>query len=367
MRANSSQFAVRRQPFWRGAGLLLILLAGQGAGTARGMIFYATGDPTHNTSPPAGTLAGSGWNYQGQWSLFCGTAIAPHYFITAKHVFGAVGGAFVYGGMTCTTTAAFEHPQADLRIWRVRETLPSYAPLYTRRNEIGRAVVIMGRGCPRGGPVSTASSYDHELKGWYWGASDNLMRWGQNRVSMTLVDPDSSAEVLKMDFDTNGGENEATLSAGDSGGGVFMLDGATWKLAGINWAVEALFNTNSQGDGFYAAIIDKGGLYGQETNGWAFTVETPQMQPSAFYATRISSYVAWIQQILAQAIPPELWSAERLDGNYAFEAGAVADAGAKTLQVAIPSGPRFYRLQDTVSRRITAITGGTNFLTISYQ
>src|ERR1700682_6142878 len=68
---------------------------------ADGVILYRTDDPTANTPEPAGVLAGSGWQYEGNFGAYLGTAIAPHYFITAKHL-GQVSDKFVYHGVNYT-------------------------------------------------------------------------------------------------------------------------------------------------------------------------------------------------------------------------------------------------------------------------
>ena len=149
--------------------------------SSQAILFYNTSDPAYNTNAPSGSLAESGWQYQGQWSVYLGTSIAPRYFVSAKHIGGAVGDPYVVDGVTYLTTAVFEHPKADLLIWRVRGSLPRYAELYTRTNETGRALVVFGRGSQRGNPVTINSLYNHPLKGWYWGPSDTIQRWGQNR------------------------------------------------------------------------------------------------------------------------------------------------------------------------------------------
>jgi len=33
--------------------------------TANAVILFGSGDPSYNTSPPSGTLANSGWQYEG--------------------------------------------------------------------------------------------------------------------------------------------------------------------------------------------------------------------------------------------------------------------------------------------------------------
>src|SRR5436190_17779127 len=63
------------------------------------VILYGSGDPGANTSAPTGVLAGSGWQYEGQFGLFLGTVI-----VTAKHIGGSVGQTFTFNGTDYTTT-----------------------------------------------------------------------------------------------------------------------------------------------------------------------------------------------------------------------------------------------------------------------
>src|SRR5438105_10769597 len=67
-----------------------------------------------NKSAPTGTLANSGWQYEGMWGGFTGTAIGSRYFITAEHVGGSVGMSFIYRGVTYTTTNVCDDPTSDL-------------------------------------------------------------------------------------------------------------------------------------------------------------------------------------------------------------------------------------------------------------
>ena len=349
--------------------LCLLVLMGWPS-SSRAILFYNTGDPAYNTNAPSGSLAGSGWQYEGQWSLFLGTAIAPRYFISAKHLGGTVGDVYSVDGVVYPTTAYFDHPQADLRIWRVRGSLPRSAELYARTNETGRAMVIFGRGTQRGDPVTVSSRYGHPLQGWLWGPSDNLQRWGENRVAAVVHDTGTDADALQMAFDGSGGANAAGLSGGDSGGAIFIQDGTTWKLAGINWAVDGPFNTNDVGGGFYATLFDTGGLYEWSVDQWVWQPELAVGQPGVFFATRISSYVAWIQQILSQPIPadpPVLVSTDRLNGLYTPEPAAVVDANTQTIRLTPATAPRFYRLEDAVSRQLDSIAFHDGALILTYR
>jgi hypothetical protein len=79
----------------------------------RGVILYGTGDPSANTSAPTGALAGSGWQYEGQFGAFLGTVIASNYFVTAKHIGGNVGQTFTFNEVNYTTTAVFPDPSMN--------------------------------------------------------------------------------------------------------------------------------------------------------------------------------------------------------------------------------------------------------------
>ncbi|PZR72354.1 MAG: hypothetical protein DLM52_13010 [Chthoniobacterales bacterium] len=259
------------------------------------VILYGTGDPNANTSAPDGALAGSGWQYEGLFDGFLGTAIAPDYFITAKHIGGSVGDTFTLDNVTYTTTDVFPDPSSDLQIWKVSGTLPAYAPLYSSApgSEVGQSLVVFGRGTQRGNPVYVGN--DSHLGGWLWGASDGRERWGTSAVG-SLESFAGYGPLLRAPFDASGGLNEAHLSAGDSGGGVFILNMATqqWELAGINLAVDGPFSTSDIGlNSFNAALFDTTGLYQEDDNGaWV-----PARNPSGFYATEIAAHTAFIDSV----------------------------------------------------------------------
>lgn len=257
-------------------------------GETRAIILFRTGDPAANTAAPTGDLANSGWQFEGTFGNFLGTPIAPHYFITAQHIGGAPN--FVFHGSTYTLVRSFDDPSSDLRIWEVAETFPIYAPLYTGSSEVGGHIVVIGRGTQRG----AARVVDGEVRGWEWGASDGVQRWGENQVA-SIMPRESTGEALYALFDQVGLPNEAHLSSGDSGGGVFLNDGGTWKLAGINYDVDS-FSSGPDGGGPYnAAMFDERGSY--TSSGMLVTGNAPV--PSGFGATRISAHIAWITSVIS--------------------------------------------------------------------
>lgn len=276
---------------------VLSLLGGAPAGA---VVFYSTPSTTYNSTAPTGALTNSGWQFQGTWQIGrLGTPIAPNYFITAAHVGGSVGDVFSLNGTNFTTTAVTSDSNIDLAVWRVATPFTSWAPLYTQSDEVGRSLVVFGKGFGRESDVMM----NGDLKGWQWN-TNNRMRWGENVVSGTLND--SGHHLLYADFDADGGVNEAHLAHGDSGGGVFIQQDGTWALAGINFAVDGYFNTTNTGSGFNAAIFDAGGLYVGSSGNWTYIPDQQDDIPSSFYATRISQNLSWINSVIIPE-PSAFW------------------------------------------------------------
>jgi hypothetical protein len=252
------------------------------------IILFRTGDPSANTTEPTGSLAGRGWQYEGQFGAFLGTAIAPHYFLTAKHL-SAASDRFIYHGASYTIVGRYEDPVSDLQIFQVAETLPTYAPLYSRDDEVGQHLVVIGRGTRRGPAIVS----NGQLRGWQWGDSDSIQRWGENTVT-DIRYLNGLGEMLYVLFEQNGLPDEAHLSSGDSGGAVFLNDGGTWKLAAINTDVDGPFYATPGGNSFIAALFDQRGYY--TADGTLITGPAPV--PSGFFSTRISSQLSWIYSVI---------------------------------------------------------------------
>lgn len=299
--------------FWCAAFALLWL----SATPCRAVVFYDTGDSSHNITAPTGAFVDSGWQYEGTYGSYLGTMIAPQYFITAQH-FGTQGTTFTQssifsGGADVTYnidttvnggTGYWDIMGTDFRIFKVQEYFSTYAPLYTGSLEVGMIMEINGRGGPRGADVLVGAT----LHGWEAGVADGVARWGSNTVSG--VYSSAIGDLLMASFSASGTTEEATLSNGDSGGGVFIKDGGIWKLAGVNYSIDGRFDTNNiVGDGsdFDAALFDRGGLYqGSDSFGWSFTPDLPLDNPSSMYASRVSTSA---DAIMAITMVPEPGSA----------------------------------------------------------
>lgn len=309
--------------FLHSVALRLVAILGLlGAHSAQAILFYDTADSSHNTTAPTGIYENSGWQYQGIFGDNLGTAIGQNFFITAAHV--SVESTFVqtslFTGVADITynvdASAFgglgyqDIAGTDLRIYQTVESFGNWAQLYTGGLEVGNAVVMFGLGGARGSEVLLDSGSGDELKGWYGTASDGTARWGTNTISGVLpsIFSPSGGELLIADFNALPGTDEATFTGNDSGGGVFILDGGVWKLAGVNYAVDGTFNTTPSDSGaFNAALFDKGGYYEGSGFNWTHNPDLPVDNPSGLYMSRLSSSMAEIQSVVTVPEPGTCW------------------------------------------------------------
>ncbi len=336
-------------PLFRHVRCALLVVGGVlcGGSSAWGIIFYDTADVTHNREvAPGGAWAGSGWQWQGTFGNYLGTMISPRHFITAKHFgvdstfinrrayFTGAGSDAIYhtnphvnGGLGYWHLAG-----TDFRILEIYGEFADYAPLYTvsteASNEVGKQLVVFGRGRQRGVEVQSLG----QPRGWKWVENDRRARWGVNDVD-SIVDLGASyGDALVFDFDAVVGQEECQLALYDSGGGVFIKDGATWKLAGINFFVDGYYDTNDTcGDGshFDAAMFDATGFYiGQDNAGcdqWDLILPLSNAAQSRSFVSRISASAGTIQGIIQPAIDDAALSSTERYENWVAGYGVTTD------------------------------------------
>jgi hypothetical protein len=269
--------------------------------TASAVIFYSTGDPAHNTTAPTASLANAGWQYEFSWrGGFLGTPVAPHYFITAAHIdpAGSLGNSIAYQGLTYTNVAFGDNSHfkefGDLRLYHTDNTFYSFAPMFDTSpllgTEASQNALVIGRGTQRGNPIVVNS----EQKGWDWGASDSVQRWGRNKV-FNFQPNASTNDLLEFTFDRSNqmprhGDSvadEVHVSVGDSGGGIFLQDPADnqWKVSGIIYGLSQ-YRFTMNGPNITAALYDTGGMYDSEGGG---IDESDTDKPSTWYASRVAT------------------------------------------------------------------------------
>lgn len=366
---NSSAF-----PRLIGVWLAIALFLGH-SGSARAITVYGNRDPANYTNAPTGPLAGSGW----QWEVIgssCATVIGPHYVATARHLGLKPGLVFGYRGLYYEVIRVVSPDTGDLALMEVAGVLPNPAPLYTRTNEVRKTLVLHGRGTPRGDPVYGPPPDGTELRGWKWGRNDILLRWGTNRVEAVYEAQPSdgiTGSYLVAYFSNRGGADLGTLTVGDSGGGAFIRDtDGKWKLAGVNYAVEAQFRTSADGGDFSAALFDRRGFYEYDNTvpGWILDPTQSSEPRTAMYLTRISSNVDWIQTQFDRppdAPWPHLEMATAVEGPYIEATAYSLRTGSHEIQTAVPAGTEFFRVTSETAVQLHPPVLKDGILTFTYE
>jgi hypothetical protein len=244
---------------WLGPLKILCLLLALFGSPAQAVII-ASGDGTGNTIAPADD---PGWANVVQVGLLTGVYLGSGWVLTANHAAGqggsnvTIGGAVyepVVGSKVQLETGAWN---ADLALFQVARDpgLPDVAIRSSLPPQVAE-VVMIGLGKNRGAATRTCFP---PRDGWLWGPG-RAMRWGTNAVHDNEIDFGISGTVTRAfstRFDVGPSTpHEAQAASGDSGGAVFIKNGATWELAGIMTAINSCAaSTAVDGDLTYAADL----------------------------------------------------------------------------------------------------------------
>lgn len=172
--------------------------------------------------------------YVGAWNGASAVAVDKRWIVTAAHTGGTVGSTtFVMSGQTYNAVEMIRHPTADLRLVRLDADLPGWHE-FGGALRLEQQVVLAGVG--------------RVYAGGDTGSPDDVLQWSAHRelsFGLSLVN-DIRASSVRFVFGeaTENGKplkNEASWAAGDSGGGVFVLENSadepTLRLAAIGTSV----------------------------------------------------------------------------------------------------------------------------------
>lgn len=284
---------------------------------AQAVIVYggSNNDLSPNTTTPV-TISTNGYTldqYEGSFGLFLGTVISPTDFVTANHISpNTPTGTFYFANGTDSNTAYSVQRvgvKDDLAIWQIVPTSPAhtfsiYAPLYTGPNEIHQPMLVLGNGTERAGATTG---------GWLWGGKSSYTSWGTNVVSAT---PNSSqigtpagfgGSFLQFTFyPSPSSSNEAIISTGDSGGGVFVQDpnNGIYEFDGVNSLVDQVYD--SAGNPVDAALYDDEGYYADNSGLKSELITSKDAGPLSSYATSISSRIGFVDSVTGLPEPTGL-------------------------------------------------------------
>lgn len=296
---------------------------------SRAIVIQGATDSSYNTAEPSGPFQDSGWEYQGNWGAFLGTAVSSNYFITAKHVGGAINDSFTYQGVAYTATDYVDHPESsvDLRLWKVAGNFPSWATICAHWQHHREVAIAFGRGSIKGTAVTNTVSPPYitfsEQRGWQHASGGGHKRWGQSYIVSGGSDPEWFSVTdfwgFHMYYENDPillNTNEFSLALGDSGGGLFVRDRFKWRLRGIAIGNEySEFRLTESGSNFFASVTNAAGLY--DHTGLLYTDEDqfPWVSKSIFADT--TKYAGWIHSIIGGiALTSPKWNSS---GHFEFQ------------------------------------------------
>lgn len=257
------------------------------------------------TSRPTDPVGGLSWDMQVRFGNTSGTMVGPHTFLTAIHSSkgGIIGQAVTYydsAGQEYTTTIKtwVDEPSgeygADLRIWVVNGTFPTWAGINTQNSEGYYDCWVMGCGRWK---KADAVYKNGQQKGWLsgWFPGTGPLSWSKTRPL------GAGGGVVNFDF-WDRGNGAAMAVEGDSGGGVLFQDfDGVIKILGV---IESSDQNSTIWNGFddpskcgFSLLYDRFNIKtGSNTTACSDTWQSSQSGAMQWRTTRIFWYSSWILQ-----------------------------------------------------------------------
>jgi len=263
-------------------------------GSASGVILHPDGEPdlvTWTDRPNDDVV--------GRWGG-CASCIAvsSNCVITTRHQTSNVS--VEIGGKTYLIAQVWNHSTADLRIAKLNgANLANFIDIYELTDEKDQEIVMGGYGKGRGSLLETGGvTYGYE-----WGGGGNsTLRFGTNTIDYTYYNTSGNyifyAIVAYFDGLTEVESTiyECALADYDSGGGWFIKDGDTWKVAGLCHGVEDHYVEGHEDDPDYRLW---------ET--WFRKRSDPNdTHPDYQVAVRLSYYAQWIYDTIPEVLPGDM-------------------------------------------------------------
>ena len=230
---------------------------------AQAIVFYSQGNEANLSSPAGLNLP---WDNVVQMRstsgpIGSGVYLGNRYVLTAGHVGPLTSVKVGYVDYLLDSSPAVAIGTADMKLVRLASD-PGLGGVRLNSNPSadGGAAHLVGYG------VGRASSSLLESNPITWGDSSTaIKRWGTNfvdgAIGAALVGGYTS-DLLRTQFNSNAGANEAALTIYDSGSALFQKIGSEWYLVGIGAYVQnsgyslasAQFNSTESDDNYFIRI-----------------------------------------------------------------------------------------------------------------
>jgi len=207
-------------------------------------VLLASGDPTANRAAPEGWVPTLPFAHVAKRDQYSAVYLGNRWVLTAAHVgaFGVEIEGVSYAPVDGSRTRVrnVDGSASDLLAYRI-DGDPGLPLLRIARSSpvAGERVWLIGQGVDRGDALQWTSPDGVRRRGFRW-ASTRSMRWGTNRIESGPLAIDlggARTRVLSMDLSLPNAPGatrfEAQATTGDSGGALFVHEGAEFALAGI--------------------------------------------------------------------------------------------------------------------------------------
>ena len=210
-------------------------------------VLIAGPDGSINSMPPLPPLLDPGFANVGDMSGLTGVYVRNGWVLTANHV--GIGPIELDGTVYQAVPGSeirFTNPtppDPDLIAFKLeqRPPLPDLM-LASGPVRLNQEVMMIGQGRNRAAATTWISPGSESFDGWFLGTG-RAIRWGTNSVDLTDQSVDTGGAVTEafvVSFDEISGSSsddpEAQAVSGDSGGAVFVWNGAVSELIGIMFA-----------------------------------------------------------------------------------------------------------------------------------
>ena len=246
---------------------------------AQAIVFYSQGNDANLSSPAGISLP---WDNVVQMRnesgpIGTGVYLGNRYVLTAGHVGPLTSVKIGFVDYLLDSSPAVAVGQADMKLVRLASD-PGLSGVRLNTNPSGDAgnSYLVGYGVGRSSSSLLGSSPVT------WGDSSTaIKRWGTNFVDGAIAGVQVAgytSDLLRTQFNSNSGANEAALTIYDSGSALFRQIGSEWFLVGL-------------------------GAYVQNSGYSLASTQFNSRDSDDSYFIRISSYSSAVDQIGAVAVP----------------------------------------------------------------